>query len=650
MTNYRRSMFLTALFSALMLWSMSARAGFIENGVPICTVAGTQESIRVSACPDGGAIIVWVDSRSYACLYAQRIDAEGRAQWAADGIRICAFLSNQTAPSMTADGAGGAFIVWEDSRTVTTHVYAQHIDATGAQLWAANGVAASLGGNAQTSPRVCVDDAGGCIIAWQSGSCDIGAQRISEGGARLWTDTGVIVYDTSYCSSGLCLCRDGAGGALVGWVDSRGYAGLPDIYAQRVRGSGALAWESGGVAVCTADYAQTGLRMQYDGRCGAILAWVDSRWGGFDTYGIFCQSIDSLGAGRWTANGVSLITDPMCLQQYPSIAADGSGGAVIAYLDWCMGTHYCYAKRVTAAGVRPWSSWGVSVCGQEGESSPPSAVTDGRKGAIVVWSDNRNGNLDLYAQRVDSLGALAWTSGGIPLVQAANNQHSYSVCSNGTGGAIAAWRDFRIDTQGADVYAGAVGFSGGPIATFLESSDVRADGSGITLVWTLSAMDNGVTFEVGRATGGAGDFVCLDGAIEANGRSFVYRDGDCEPGAAYRYRVMAQTGESRFVLFETGVVEIPAAALLLSQNAPNPFNPATAVEYYLPWRCAVRLVIHDAAGRTVAILADEVQEAGPHSVVWKGTDNAGRNVASGVYFCVLRAGKESLTRKMVLLR
>ncbi len=135
-----------------------------------------------------------------------------------------------------------------------------------------------------------------------------------------------------------------------------------------------------------------------------------------------------------------------------------------------------------------------------------------------------------------------------------------------------------------------------------------------------------------------------------DGLRFTVRDFSFEPGAAYRYRVSVIDESGERVLFETGEVRTPAAALALRQNHPNPFNPTTTIEYYVPARCAVSLEVYDTAGRRIARLVNDVQEAGWHSAEWSGRDDAGRTVASGVYFSSVRAGKEIITKKMVLLR
>jgi hypothetical protein len=94
--------------------------------------------------------------------------------------------------------------------------------------------------------------------------------------------------------------------------------------------------------------------------------------------------------------------------------------------------------------------------------------------------------------------------------------------------------------------------------------------------------------------------------------------------------------------------EVPRFALY--QNVPNPFNPVTTVRYSLaePGRVAIR--VYDVAGRLVRTLRDRREAAGERSVVWDGTNDAGRHVGSGVYFCSMIAGDFTDRRLMVLLK
>jgi len=88
----------------------------------------------------------------------------------------------------------------------------------------------------------------------------------------------------------------------------------------------------------------------------------------------------------------------------------------------------------------------------------------------------------------------------------------------------------------------------------------------------------------------------------------------------------------------------------LHQNHPNPFNPSTTITYYLPENCSVLLEIFDVSGRRLVTLISGSQEKGQYEVDWNGQDQNGNPVSSGTYFYRLKAGKEMISRKMVLLR
>jgi hypothetical protein len=90
--------------------------------------------------------------------------------------------------------------------------------------------------------------------------------------------------------------------------------------------------------------------------------------------------------------------------------------------------------------------------------------------------------------------------------------------------------------------------------------------------------------------------------------------------------------------------------IVLRQNNPNPFNPATTIRFGLLSEGRVTLRVYDVGGRLIRTLVDGKRPPGWYEAVWNGLDQSGRSVASGVYFCRLRMGDLGKTRKMVLLR
>ena len=85
-------------------------------------------------------------------------------------------------------------------------------------------------------------------------------------------------------------------------------------------------------------------------------------------------------------------------------------------------------------------------------------------------------------------------------------------------------------------------------------------------------------------------------------------------------------------------------------NYPNPFNPITTIEFAIPERELVTIVVFDMLGNNIKTLVSQVMEPGLKSIIWDSTDDSDRIVSSGLYFYVIQAGRYSQTKKMLLLR
>jgi immune inhibitor A len=109
-----------------------------------------------------------------------------------------------------------------------------------------------------------------------------------------------------------------------------------------------------------------------------------------------------------------------------------------------------------------------------------------------------------------------------------------------------------------------------------------------------------------------------------------------------------QTSLGTDVVDEQDSGRLASATQLL--NTPNPFNPATTINFGVEHNGRVDLDLYDVLGRHVRTLAAQIVAAGNQQVVWDGTDESGHAVSSGVYFARLRSGGQSIVRKMVLAR
>lgn len=94
----------------------------------------------------------------------------------------------------------------------------------------------------------------------------------------------------------------------------------------------------------------------------------------------------------------------------------------------------------------------------------------------------------------------------------------------------------------------------------------------------------------------------------------------------------------------------PSLPFALHASHPNPFNPATTIAFDLPERSRVELRVFNPRGELVATLIDGERPAGRHRLVWRGLDQRGTPVASGVYMIQLNAGAFGARQKITLVR
>jgi hypothetical protein len=101
---------------------------------------------------------------------------------------------------------------------------------------------------------------------------------------------------------------------------------------------------------------------------------------------------------------------------------------------------------------------------------------------------------------------------------------------------------------------------------------------------------------------------------------------------------------------ESGIEENTPGEMLLSAT-PSLFSSRTSIEYILPTQQNISLDVYDVSGSHVKKLASGNIPAGSYSAVWDGKDASGNPVASGMYFCVLKANeKNSTSTKITLIR
>jgi hypothetical protein len=301
-----------------------------------------------------------------------------------------------------------------------------------------------------------------------------------------WQDDGVAVCAASANQQSPAAVSDGVGGAFMVWADTRN--GVSDIYAQRIDAGGHALWTTDGVAVCTQSADQSFPTLLADGTGGVIIAWHDWRNNVAAGQDLYTQRLNASGVPQWTANGVVLVS-ATAGQHYPRLVSNGAGGALAVWLDFRNGSMNSdiYGTRLTSTGTLPDGIGGFAVSTAAQDQTPSSIIPYAGGGAIVAWTDTRNGNPNIYAARSSNAGVVL-DAIGIPLCVVGGDQLYPNTISDGAGGAIFAWSDAaqageifaqRINSAGVVQWtANGVMVGTNLLASILQAPQMVADGAG----------------------------------------------------------------------------------------------------------------------------------------------------------------------------
>ncbi|MBN1803541.1 MAG: hypothetical protein JW891_18670 [Candidatus Lokiarchaeota archaeon] len=258
---------------------------------------------------------------------------------------------------------------------------------------------------------------------------------------------GVLICNAEFFQYYPVIVSDEDGGAIIAWHDDREDRLEYDIYAQRINSSGHPLWKTNGTVICNLPGDQNRIQLTTDTLGGAIITWQDFR----ESPGrVYIQRINSSGHCLWGANG-TIVSNASGSQKYPRLISDGNGGAIVVWEDSRNGNEDIYVQKISPEGQLLWGENGTVVCTRSEKQTFPIIICDGSNGAIIVWDDERKGenDCDIYAQRINSSGTACWILNGVSVCNASGNQFLGDVINDNSGNVYATWEDQR---SGRDIY------------------------------------------------------------------------------------------------------------------------------------------------------------------------------------------------------
>jgi hypothetical protein len=385
-----------------------------------------QSNARVAFDSNGYMYIVWEDLRDTGAtkpkVYAQKYDGDGNMQWLPDDVRITT-ANNTNLPDILVDNAGNLYVCWNDDSTGNQDVYIdKRFSADGSPAWGgANKVNTLANEDNQENPRINISEIGTKIITvvWHDNrntDLDVFMQRYDDSKtAQLVPEKRINTNATSDGTNQYdpVIISNSVGDIYIAWSDNRN--GNFDVYGAKIASATINhLWEQ-------ALNTNGGVTDQYDPDIAIdsndyiYIVWTDERNGDKDIYG---QKYDGDGNTQWS-NDLRVNTDlESDNQSEPAIAVDNSNNVLyVVWTDEKNGDKDIYGQKYNFNGNAIWANdLRISISTTtSAEYNPDVTINPVTNKPFATWQSDLNGNLDIYVTEFDFYGGTS-TIPSVPLI------------------------------------------------------------------------------------------------------------------------------------------------------------------------------------------------------------------------------------------
>ena len=374
--------------------------------------------------------------------------------WADDGLAIRQGVHIEWQRTADIDEIGNLIFGWSDTRQGGRDVYVQKTNQSGDKLWGENGIVVVQSLGRQEDPILMADGSGGAYVIWvdykdEPEDGDIYAQYISSDGTLQWPVEGVGLATMPGKQVAPNMCSDGQGGAYVIWKDLT-VSSYGHIYGTHLSASGVLS-PGTGIPILTNESYHNNVSIERGPQGRAVLVWWDDALP--DNADIRTQSIDQNCNTLWSTpeeGGVSMCSAPGN-QLFPKVSYYNEDYSVVVWEDHQLSAEFgdIHVQFLDLNGENVFADTGLSVCSDASNQIKPRvkshqwAEGNPEYAAYVVWEDSRNGNTDIFSQKIDVEGNVYWQDNGISIVSEVNSQSQVRLTNDGGGGVYYVWEDER---------------------------------------------------------------------------------------------------------------------------------------------------------------------------------------------------------------
>jgi len=509
----------------------------------------------------------------------------------------------------------------------------------------------------------------------EDGNYNVRLQRFDEAGTAQWTAGGILISDNTQMSwlTDWDMTVDQYNYAILTFQDIR--TGNNNIYAYRISPSGDFTWGDNGLALSNTSAFDAAPKVIVTSANNVVVAWSSDSVSRL-------QKISSAGDLQWGSAGIEISGDNDYTWPQP-IPVENDKIIVKYYEDsgpiWAPVRHI-YAQKYDPEGNSVWSQpAAISTAGGiSAQTQILPIIKDENNGIFMGWYDDRNEDMNYatYVQHVDSDGNCLFDTDGVLTSTNMDREHMYMFIAYIEEDQMlySYWNEMDADQNQRGIYGQKIDMNGtrnweeaGRPIIEISSTNVYPFGIGNTSEQVVIFFEEGSTESNVKAM-----------ALDENA-DFLW-DGDivtmCSVASEKLHYSTSSLFSSQWIVAwgddRNGNRDIYAQNLntdgTLGYNPhqidhdantapniiiikPNPFSETTTISFLDKGFMMTRpeVGIYNIKGQLVKTL-DASENRDGYDTVWHGKDMNGKNVNSGVYFCVVDNNKQKQIKKILLIR
>jgi hypothetical protein len=619
----------------------------------------------------GGTWIVWEDGRfegnENSNIYLQHLNSNGEELLEPSGKMICNEPKVQSYPAINLT-ENNAFLVWADGFFwEETHALTmQIVDDNGNEFLPMNGIDIFDGICGFAGQFHTLENGSSPIMLWEDYRDDgsqIFMQTMNNDGSFNFEQNGIpITSQTGSSQLHSQIAKEpNAYEFGVVWQENR-LGNVYQTFAQIMQTDGTMIGLPEGILLSTTENSDQNYpnisTVDNNGNIEYYTGWSYGMSLG-SNLGVYAQKIVE-GEIQWNEEGV-LVLDSENDDTLKDIVENFY---IIQNGLWNDQNIIVQKLDETGNIAEGWAADGLVICDEPGNQKNPQCLMI-PEGLMIVWSDLRTGDEGIYAQLMDRAGNFLWQANGVPLVQPDIFVYDFSITYDND--LYLAWAVYLND-ENSDVFAQKFNLSAEP--QWEETGVLIAEQMGrqrnpniihrnypnheTVVFWSnLTDGNSDLYSQTINETGELGN--SIEGEVICDVRHYqqepqaVLSGNDVivfwEDQRASDYMPIKNIYAQKLSFVDAGEEDINPISAKLSQNYPNPFNPTTTIKFTTENPEDAEIEIYNIKGQKVDQLQITNNELRIGEVIWNA-----EKFSSGIYFYKLKAGKEEVVKKMVLIK